>query len=270
MTPRLHPVARYTDARAALAFFERAFGFTRRAVFDAPDGSVAHAELAFGTGAIGVSSAGPVNPAQVWTTVREGLYACVPDADAAFARATSAGARVEQPLRATDYGSHEFTVRDPEGRLWSVGTYAMSDGDGPAAFVPEIRCQDGTAMLMFLEQAFGLTRGLIVPAEDGTPSHAELWLGPSPLFVASGDLGADWWGTRTQCTQVYVPDPDAHHDRARAAGAMILRAPHDTPYGARAYLTRDPEGCLWGFSTYRPRQAETAVAGRGAATAHPG
>ena len=26
-------------------------------------------------------------------------------------------------LAPTDYGSHEYMVRDPEGHLWSVGTY---------------------------------------------------------------------------------------------------------------------------------------------------
>jgi uncharacterized glyoxalase superfamily protein PhnB len=32
-------------------------------------------------------------------------------------------ADVIRPLADTDYGSREFTVRDPEGNLWSFGTY---------------------------------------------------------------------------------------------------------------------------------------------------
>ena len=75
MTSRLYPVARYADPRAAIRFFERAFGFAVRAVFDAPDGGVAHAELTFGTGTIGLSSVGPVDPSNIWTTVRDGIYA---------------------------------------------------------------------------------------------------------------------------------------------------------------------------------------------------
>src|SRR5262245_40444241 len=104
MTTRLYPVARYADARAAIGFFERAFGFTVRGVHDAPDGSVAHAELTYGAGTIGISSAGPVDPANVWTTVREGVYACIPDPDAHYAAARAAGARIEQPPRDTGYG----------------------------------------------------------------------------------------------------------------------------------------------------------------------
>ena len=30
---------------------------------------------------------------------------------------------VLEPLRSTDYGSPEFTVRDDDGNLWSLGTY---------------------------------------------------------------------------------------------------------------------------------------------------
>jgi uncharacterized glyoxalase superfamily protein PhnB len=34
-----------------------------------------------------------------------------------------AGVEVLQELHDTDYGSHEFGVRDADGNLWTVGTY---------------------------------------------------------------------------------------------------------------------------------------------------
>ena len=46
-----------------------------------------------------------------------------PPDDGLFARATSAGAEVVMDLHDTDYGSRDFTVSDPEGNLWSFGTY---------------------------------------------------------------------------------------------------------------------------------------------------
>ena len=49
-----------------------------------------------------------------------------------------------------------------------------------------------------------------------------------------------------------MPDPDAHHERAVAAGAQIVRELTDQPYGAREYTARDPEGHVWSFGTYRP------------------
>jgi uncharacterized glyoxalase superfamily protein PhnB len=43
--------------------------------------------------------------------------------DAGYARAKAAGADVIRELEDTAYGSHEFSVRDPEGHIWSFGTY---------------------------------------------------------------------------------------------------------------------------------------------------
>ncbi|MFR9750988.1 VOC family protein [Nocardia sp. 004] len=54
-----------------------------------------------------------------WQWRRAGVV----DPDALFARATAAGAEVVRDLRDEDYGSRGFTVRDPEGNLWSFGTY---------------------------------------------------------------------------------------------------------------------------------------------------
>ena len=51
---------------------------------------------------------------------------------------------------------------------------------------------------------------------------------------------------------VVVEDADAHHDRAKAAGAEIVMALRDTDYGSRDYAAKDPEGNTWYFGTYRP------------------
>lgn len=50
-------------------------------------------------------------------------YVVTGEPDALFARATAAGATVLLELHETDYGSRDFAVRDPEGNLWSFGTY---------------------------------------------------------------------------------------------------------------------------------------------------
>jgi uncharacterized glyoxalase superfamily protein PhnB len=43
--------------------------------------------------------------------------------DALYERAVAAGAEVLREPADTDYGSREFAVTDPEGNLWSFGTY---------------------------------------------------------------------------------------------------------------------------------------------------
>ena len=51
------------------------------------------------------------------------IYAVVADPDAHHAAAVAAGANVVRELEDMDYGSREYSVRDPEGNLWSFGTY---------------------------------------------------------------------------------------------------------------------------------------------------
>lgn len=123
-----YPFLRYADARAAVDWLCDAFGFARQAVFDAPDGGVAHAELRLGTGVVML---GPRKdddlrlrtPGELDGWVTGGVYASVADVDAHHARAVAAGARIVLPLREMGYGSREYTCRDPEGNLWSFGTY---------------------------------------------------------------------------------------------------------------------------------------------------
>jgi uncharacterized glyoxalase superfamily protein PhnB len=248
MRSHIYPVTRYEHGLDAVDWLCKAFGFERKAVFEGPGGSVAHAELAFGGGMFGLSSAGPVNPANVWTTVREGVYASVEDPDALHARARQAGARIETAPRDTDYGSREFTARDDEGRLWSFGTYAM--GEPPAAPVlwPELRSRDGRAAVDFFTRAFGLEPGVQV-ASNGHLHHAELWIGSGVVMIDAGPESDEHWRGLTHCIHAFVEDPDVHHAVALAAGARIVRAPEDTPYGSRRYIALDLEGFLWSFGT---------------------
>jgi uncharacterized glyoxalase superfamily protein PhnB len=51
------------------------------------------------------------------------VYLVTDDPDATYERARAAGAEIVAGLEDTDYGSRGFTARDPEGVLWSFGTY---------------------------------------------------------------------------------------------------------------------------------------------------
>ena len=121
--PNIFPSLRYDDAHAAIAWLERAFGFTAQGVHSGPSGSVAHAELKLGAGVIMLGSTTPPDPANPWTAEKRGIYVYVPDADAHHARARAAGAEIVREIADTPYGSREYSVRDSEGHLWSFGTY---------------------------------------------------------------------------------------------------------------------------------------------------
>ena len=58
------------------------------------------------------------------------VYVITDDPEAADARAVAGGAEITREMEDADYGSRGFTVRDPEGNLFSFGTYR------PAATVP--------------------------------------------------------------------------------------------------------------------------------------
>ena len=52
------------------------------------------------------------------------LYLIVKDCEQAYARALAAKAEVMMEIKTMEYGGKAFTVRDPEGYLWSVGEYS--------------------------------------------------------------------------------------------------------------------------------------------------
>lgn len=103
-----------------------AFGFElHRKYLDG--NTIAHCELAFGDALIMV---GQVRDDPFGKMVGEpgenggkALYLAVEDADAAAERARRAGAEILEGPTDRDYGSREFICRDPEGNVWTLGTY---------------------------------------------------------------------------------------------------------------------------------------------------
>ena len=124
------PAMRYRNAPVAIDWLCQVFGFERHAVYSNPDGTIAHAELTIGGGMIMLGSAkddeygrGFKSPGEVGGVETRGSYIVVADADAVYARAQAANATIVRPIQNTDYGSREFSLKDPEGNSWSVGTY---------------------------------------------------------------------------------------------------------------------------------------------------
>lgn len=113
--------------------------------------------------------------------------------------------------------------------------------------------KDPMAALDWLERAFGFQRMMVITDKDGKLAHSEMRFLDSYLMV-----GSEWahytaspasiGGKNTQSVHVHMPDGlDAHCERARAAGAQIMREPEDQFYGDRVYVARDPEGHVWSF-----------------------
>ncbi|MBD5656742.1 MAG: VOC family protein [Candidatus Eremiobacteraeota bacterium] len=129
-TQTVYPGMRYLDARAAIDWLQRALGAYPYAVYDGPGGTVAHAEIIVAGNIVMLGSSRddgyPVRSPKELRGVTGGIYVVLSDAaaiDAMHARAAAAGALITQPPTDTDYGSHDFSLEDPEGYVWTFGTY---------------------------------------------------------------------------------------------------------------------------------------------------
>jgi PhnB protein len=118
---------------------------------------------------------------------------------------------------------------------------------------PYLLYADVDAALAFLSDAFGFEETVRYTGAEGYVSHAEMQVGDGTIML--GDPGDDYrnpkaLGASTAFTHVYVEDVDAACERARSAGAEIIREPEDQPYGDRNCGARDPEGHEWWLATH--------------------
>ena len=132
--------------------------------------------------------------------------------------------------------------------------------------VPFIAYEDAAAAIDWLTNAFGFRENEAARHMAGeTVTHAELDVGdgsvvylatPSPDYEAPKRhretcAAAARWSDNPWVIDgclVHVDDVDAHFERARTAGALILREVEDVEAaGSRLYSAEDPEGHRWMF-----------------------
>jgi uncharacterized glyoxalase superfamily protein PhnB len=129
-TSTVIPAMRYRDAAAAIEWLCNAFGFEKHLVVPGENGGIAHAQLTFGNGMIMLGSAREDEfgqwvkpPGEIGGVGTQSAYVIVDDAGAHYARAKAAGAEIVTEVEDQDYGGRLYSCRDPEGHLWSFGTY---------------------------------------------------------------------------------------------------------------------------------------------------
>ena len=129
--------------------------------------------------------------------------------------------------------------------------------------IPMLTYEDVGAAADWLCSAFGFRpSGEQYRDEEGRVTHAELEYGDGEVML--GFASTDYRSPRRhaqECEQaakwldnpyvvdgvlVQVEDLDGHLERARSAGAEILRGPDDQPFG-RLYTAADVEGHRWMF-----------------------
>ena len=125
--PVVWPTTRCKDTRALIDFLVAAFGFEEQFTVPGEGGKgIIHAQIRWPGGGgvmLGDAEGGdadhlalPSGPISV--------YVATDEPDALHDRAVAAGATIVRGLRDEEYGSRGFSAADPEGNLWSFGTYA--------------------------------------------------------------------------------------------------------------------------------------------------
>lgn len=119
----------------------------------------------------------------------------------------------------------------------------MAEPSRPAGptIVPDFGYGGAAAALRWRAEAFGFEEKQALTDPDGAVMHAGMALGGGVVMVGTGAPPAEGDAAATSPTgrgvHVVNHDVDAHHERAKAAGARIV-------YG--------PEGYEWSFGTYSP------------------
>ena len=121
--PTLSPALIYRDPKAALAFLERAFGFSPLMIITDDKGQIVHSEMTLGDGLIMVGyewGAEYKSPASVDGKTTQTLHVHLEsDVDAHCAAARAAGAEIVMEPADQFYGDRSYRARDPEGHLWT-------------------------------------------------------------------------------------------------------------------------------------------------------
>ena len=125
--PVVWPTTRCKDTRALIDFLVAAFGFEEQFTVPGEGGKgIIHAQIRWPGGGgvmLGDAEGGdadhlalPSGPISVYVATNE--------PDTIHDRAVAAGATIVRGLRDEEYGSRGFSASDPEGNVWSFGTYA--------------------------------------------------------------------------------------------------------------------------------------------------
>ena len=127
---RVIPALRYRDVVAAIDWLCTAFGFEKHHVVTGDEGGILYAHLTLGNDMIMVRSVRDSHldrlmkqPDEIGGAETQSCYFVIEDADAHYHKAKAAGADIVLDISDDDHGGRGYSCRDPEGHVWSFGTY---------------------------------------------------------------------------------------------------------------------------------------------------
>ena len=240
----LTPYITARQAHEMVEFVKQAFGAVERVRTTGAAGGL-HAEVRIGDSTLMLGGGEALRGAPMPTA----LHLYVPDADAVYQRALTAGAISLHEPTDQPYGDYEASVKDPFGNHWYIAT-PLGGRVAPAGLrsVTPYLHPSGTAQLIdFLKRAFDAKEAERHSSPDGTIVHSKIQIGDSILEM--GEAHGECQPMPTMF-YLYVEDCDALYHRAIQAGATSIEVPADQPYGDRRAAVKDPCDNLWFMATY--------------------
>jgi uncharacterized glyoxalase superfamily protein PhnB len=245
-------VLRYTDAPAAIRFLTDALGFTEVLVVPGEaDGVVAHAELSWPPGGgVMLGSRDQRAPTHL-PSGSASVCAVTDEPDALFDRAVAAGAEVVQDLLDEQHG-RGFTVRDPEGNLWSFGTYrgasqpetAPRDTAGIRRAMPHVASERFDESRDFYVGFLGFTEAMDM-------GRIVTFVSPTNPTAQVSIVAHDRSSPVQPHVTVEVGDVDAVHAEAVRRGLQVVYPLTDEPWGVRRFFVVDPNGAVLNVMSHR-------------------
>jgi PhnB protein len=114
-------------AADAIEFYKKALGAEELMRMTGPDGKIGHAELKIGDSVIFISdefpNMGVARSPETLGGCTGTLNLYVPDVDATFKQAVSAGGKTTMPVADMFWGDRYGTFIDPFGHHWGLGTH---------------------------------------------------------------------------------------------------------------------------------------------------
>jgi uncharacterized glyoxalase superfamily protein PhnB len=130
----------------------------------------------------------------------------------------------------------------------------QDNNSAPQRIIPMLAYDDAPAAMDFLRDAFGFEEKFRMATPDGNIGHAEMTLSGNIVMLATTWKAGGLASPKDLPAMPYqlfcqVEDVNAHFQRARDAGAVVMAEPEDQPYGFRVYRAMDLEGHRWLFAS---------------------
>jgi uncharacterized glyoxalase superfamily protein PhnB len=114
------------DVKAAVSFYQKAFGFSKRGIMNGPDGRPIHAELTLRGTTLMLTPEMPQMGSRSAKSIGASpasLYLLTESADKTLAKAVKLGASPKGPVMDMFWGDRCGVLVDPEGYTWMIATH---------------------------------------------------------------------------------------------------------------------------------------------------